>query len=78
MSSQKIPGVGRIDTGKVTDYTETKTGILGRDINGNVIFHFSCASEYYERVTDALYASRFRNAPQIDWSFLKGSKDKSE
>lgn len=70
MSSQKIPGVGRIDTSKVTDFTQTKTGILCRDANGNIICHVPCAAEFYERVIDALYESRHRNALQIDWAFL--------
>jgi hypothetical protein len=70
MSSQKIPKVGLIDTGKVGSLTQTKSGILGRYENGDFCFHLPCAEKHYERVIDELHASRYRNAPQIDWGFL--------
>jgi hypothetical protein len=70
MSSQKIPTVGRIDTGRVGSLTQTKSGVLGRYENGEFCFHFACAEKHQERVIDELHASRFRNAAQIDWGFL--------
>lgn len=71
MSSQKIPGVGRIDVGRIVDYTSTKTGVLCRDANGNVICHLPCAQQHHDRAIEELYAARGRNAPQIDFSFLE-------
>ena len=70
MSSQKIPGVGRIDVGRIADFTHTKTGVLCRDSHSNVICHVPCAVELQERVTDDLFGARHRNAPQIDFSYL--------
>lgn len=75
MSSQKIPGVGRIDVGRIADYTSTKTGVLCRDTNGNVICHVPCAQEYHDRVIEDLYQARHRNAPQIDFSYLEEKKE---
>lgn len=70
MSSQKIPGVGRIDAGRIADYTSTNTGVLCRDSSGNVICHVPCAQTLHDRVIDDLYAARHRNAAQIDFSYL--------
>lgn len=78
MSSQKITGVGRIDVGRIADYTSTKTGVLCRDTNGNVICHVPCAQEYHDRVIDDLYQARHRNAPQIDFSYLEEKKEPSK
>jgi len=75
MSSQKIPGVGRIDVGRIADFTYTKTGVLCRDAHGNIICHVPCATEMQDHVTEALYAARHRNALQIDWSFLDNDEE---
>lgn len=75
MSSQKIPGVGRIDVGRIADYTSTKTGVLCRDINGNVICHVPCAQELHDRVIDDLYQARHRNTPQIEFGYLEDKKE---
>ncbi|WP_374486535.1 hypothetical protein [Zoogloea sp.] len=78
MSSQKIPGVGRIDVSRIADYTSTNTGVLCRDANGNVICHVPCTQEHHDRVIDELYEARHRNAPQIDFSFLEEKKEPSK
>lgn len=75
MSSQKITGVGRIDVGRIADYTSTKTGVLCRDTNGNVICHVPCDQEHHDRVIEDLYQARHRTAPQIDFSYLEEKKE---
>ena len=77
MSSQKIPGVGRVDVGRIADYTSTKTGVLCRDINSNVICHVPCALELHDRLIEDLYQARHRHAPQIDFSYLKSTNELS-
>jgi hypothetical protein len=70
MSSQKIPGVGRLEVSFITDYTSTKTGVLCRDADNNIRCHIPCDIKHHDRLIEALYAAKSRNAAQIDFSFL--------
>ena len=71
MSSQKIPSVGRINISRIADYAMTKTGVICRTADGFIVCHIPCAAESREKVIDALYDARHRDAPQIDFSFLQ-------
>lgn len=75
MSSQKIPGVGRVDVSRIADYTSTKTGVLCRAADHNIICHVPCSAKHHDRVIDDLYKARHRNAPQIDFSYLNDSDE---
>lgn len=71
MSHQKIPGVGRANMAMAETFTMTNTGVLARDRNSNVLFHFPCAPKHQEQVIEVFFAARARNAGPIDLSFMK-------